>query len=204
MVDEAPVLLVAGLGNPGRRYQSTWHNLGYMALDFWANRKGFTFQSGRGDYTCLESRSRNGVVTFIKPTSYMNLSGVPISRVSRYRKLIPENILIVCDDAALPLGTIRIRKAGSSGGHNGIESVIAEHGSETIPRMRLGIFVEGWQGTLRNYVLSKIPTELSDDIEKVLSVCSDAFDCILNEGVTRAMNRFNGHHLPEEPEAESS
>ncbi len=195
MVDEAPVLLLAGLGNPGPKYQRTWHNLGYMALDVWASRYGLTFKPGRGDYTYLEYRSYRGVITFLKPTPFMNLSGVPIAEIARYKKIPPESTLVVCDDVALPLGHLRIRKVGSSGGHKGLESVILHQQTEEIPRVRLGIFTQGWPGSLKNYVLSKIPDDLIPDLEKLLAVSADALDCIINEGVTTAMNKYNRNWL---------
>lgn len=200
MVDEAPILVVAGLGNPGLRYARTWHNLGYMALDFWAESKNLSFKPGRGDYTYLEYRKSAGVITFLKPTSFMNLSGVPVGQFTRFRKFQPENVLIVCDDVALPLGVMRIRKTGSSGGHKGLDSIIANLSSESVRRLRLGIFTEGWLGELSDYVLARIPEQLEDSVRTILNNCVDAIDCIINEGVTRAMNRFNRNLLDDEQE----
>lgn len=200
MVDETPILVVAGLGNPGLRYARTWHNLGYMALDFWAESKNLTFRPGRGDYTYLEHRTSAGVITFLKPTSFMNLSGVPVGQITRYRKYQPENVLIVCDDVALPLGVIRIRKTGSSGGHKGLDSIIADLNSESVPRLRLGIFTEGWRGELSDYVLARIPEQLEDPVRMILNNCVEAINCIIHEGVSRAMNRFNRNLLTNEQE----
>ena len=202
MVDEPPILLVAGLGNPGSRYAWTWHNLGFLALDYWATDKGLTFKPGRGDYYHLDYHSPHGVITFLKPTSYMNLSGIPISEMMRYRKLSPENVLIICDDVALPLGTIRIRKMGSDGGHKGLSSVIAFLNSEYVPRLRLGIYTEGWPGELRDYVLSRIPDVQRENIEKLLAICREAVDCILTEGLEPAMNRFNSNFLKDDEQQE--
>lgn len=195
MADESPILLVAGLGNPGSRFAGTWHNLGYMALDGWAKRKKVAFKPGRGDFYHLTYKSPRGHITFLKPTSFMNLSGIPVAEVARKHRLSAENVLVVCDDVALPLGTIRIRKSGTDGGHKGLASIIAELGSEDLPRLRLGIFTEGWEGDLSDYVLSCIPDERRKDVGTMLKKAADALDCILNENVTAAMNRYNRHFL---------
>ncbi|TKJ40381.1 aminoacyl-tRNA hydrolase [candidate division LCP-89 bacterium B3_LCP] len=191
MSEEPPILLVAGLGNPGLRYSRTWHNMGYLTLDYWAESKGLTFKPGRGDYFQLSYQSPNGKVLFIKPTAYMNLSGVPVGRILRYQDYLPENSLIVCDDVALPLGTLRIRRSGSGGGQKGLSSIIAELGTEDVPRMRLGIFTEKWRGELSDYVLSRIPKALYDEVKKILAAGSEAIDIILEEGITSAMNKVN-------------
>lgn len=197
MAEETPILLIVGLGNPGLRYNWTWHNLGYLALDYWAYRKNLKFQPGRGDYYHLNYPSHLRKITFIKPTSFMNLSGIPVGEVMRYRKMSPENVLIVCDDVALPFGVIRIRKTGSDGGQKGLSSVIATLGTEDIPRLRLGIYTEGWRGELSDYVLSKISRKCRNNLEKVLSSTADAIDLIIQEGLTAAMNRFNRNVLNE-------
>ena len=198
MSGEPPILLVAGLGNPGSGYAWTWHNMGFLVLDFWAKGKGLTFHPGRGDFYYLTHKLPHGDVTFIKPTSFMNLSGFPVKGVMHHRTLTTENVLIVCDDAALPLGTIRIRRSGSGGGQKGLESVIAELESEEVPRFRMGIHTSGWRGKLGHYVLTRIPRKFHPDIEKMLAVSSDALDCILVEGLAPAMNRFNRNFLTAE------
>lgn len=201
MVDEPLIQVVAGLGNPGRRYARTWHNLGFMVLDVWAMRNKLAFKSGKGDYAYLNFHSPRGTITFIKPTSFMNLSGFPIAEVVRYRKLSPENTLIICDDVALPLGTIRIRRSGSDGGHKGLASVIAALESEEVARLRLGIFTAGWQGDLKSYVLSRIPKSLEGQVRRIVEAGAEALDGILSEGINAAMNRFNGNVLTAPPDS---
>jgi PTH1 family peptidyl-tRNA hydrolase len=177
--------------------------MGYLALDFWAESKGLTFKPGRGDFYQLTHKSPDGNVTFLKPTSYMNLSGIPIRQLMRYKNLIPENVLAVCDDVALPLGALRIRKTGSDGGQKGLVSIITELGTESFPRLRLGIYTEGWRGELRNYVLSRIPAKRREDVVKVLTAAAAAIDCILENGVTETMNRFNRNILMDTSESSS-
>ncbi|MCX6639021.1 MAG: aminoacyl-tRNA hydrolase [bacterium] len=196
---EFQILLVAGLGNPGNKYACSWHNLGFLALDFWANEQGLSFKPGRGEFYHLSRRTRNGILTLIKPTSYMNLSGVPVRQVMKAQGLFPENILIICDDIALPFGTIRIRTQGSDGGHKGLASVITEIGTESFPRMRLGILTEQRGEDLADHVLSKIPEELNDGLLKILKDTSQALDCIFHRGLTAAMNEYNRNSFEAEP-----
>jgi peptidyl-tRNA hydrolase, PTH1 family len=191
MPGAAKISLVVGLGNPGARYAKTWHNLGYMVLDRWASDHDVEFKPGRGDYCRLDWGQGAGKVTFIKPTPYMNLSGIPTARVAHYLKLSPENVLIICDDVALPLGTLRLRKNGSSGGHKGLASIIGELGSEDIPRLRLGFWTEKWRGDLADHVLSAIPKALQSDLKTVLKLSVEALDCILTQGLDTAMNKYN-------------
>lgn len=197
MSGASSILMVVGLGNPGTRYQDTWHNLGYLTLDAWAADRKLAFKPGRGDHYRLTYPRPDEKVTFLKPTAYMNLSGIPVAQAARRAKLSPENILIVCDDVALPLGTLRIRKSGSDGGHHGLASVLAELGSEHVPRLRIGIWTEGWKGELADYVLTPIPSTLQDDVAQILKAAAAAINCVLHEGLTRAMNRFNRDVLTE-------
>ena len=162
--------------------------------------QGLSFRPGRGDYYYLTYKSPHGDVTFLKPTSYMNLSGVPIRQIQEVRDLSPQNILIVCDDVALPLGALRIRRMGSDGGHKGLASVIAELGSEQVPRLRIGIYTGDWPGELSDYVLTEIPSAHHRDVDTVLSACSQALDCILDQGLGPAMSRFNRNVLASDEE----
>ena len=195
MSQSAGITLVVGLGNPGSRFENTWHNLGFMVLDWWAAQKKLTFKPGRGDYFRLTYDSAGSKITFLKPTPFMNLSGVPVAHLARYYRIAPENILVICDDVALPFGTLRIRQSGSDGGHKGLASIIAELGSENIPRLRIGIFTEGWRGELSDYVLASIPAALHEDLRKVVSTSARALDAILEVGLTRTMDRFNRSFL---------
>jgi PTH1 family peptidyl-tRNA hydrolase len=126
--------LIAGLGNPGREYDATRHNAGFMILDRLAQRAGIAF---RPEPKWNAEVALSGGVILCKPQSYMNLSGEPVSAVARFHKIEPEQVLAIFDDVALPLGRIRIRASGSSGGHNGMESILQHVGD--IPRLRLGI-----------------------------------------------------------------
>jgi peptidyl-tRNA hydrolase, PTH1 family len=191
MPEVSRISLVVGLGNPGARYARTWHNLGYMVLDRWAADHEVEFKPGRGDYDRLDWGQGAGKVTFLKPTPFMNLSGIPTAHFARYLKLSPENVLVICDDVALPLGTLRLRKNGSSGGHKGLASIIGELGSEEIPRMRLGFWTDKWRGDLADHVLSAIPKALQADLKTVVNLSAEALDCILTLGLDTAMNKYN-------------
>lgn len=198
MPDTPKISLVVGLGNPGARYQKTWHNLGFMVVDQWAREHHLEFKPGRGDYWQLAWGTGANKVTFLKPTAYMNLSGIPTGRVARYLKAAPENILVICDDVALPLGTIRIRKSGSAGGHKGLASIIGELGSEQVPRMRLGFLTDQRRGDLADHVLSAIPKALHEDLKTVLNLSVEALDCILVQSLDTAMNRYNRNFLAQD------
>ncbi len=189
------IALIVGLGNPGARFQNTWHNLGFLALDLWAERRRLAFKPGRGDCHHLKCTVAGAEIVLLKPTPYMNVSGVPVAKALRRLNLSPENLLVICDDVALPLGTLRIRKSGSDGGHRGLASIISEVGSAEIPRLRIGIFTETWAGELADYVLTSIPHALAEQVQKVLTTTADALDSILHRGLTPAMNLYNKNIL---------
>ncbi|MFH1862042.1 MAG: aminoacyl-tRNA hydrolase, partial [bacterium] len=161
----------------------------------WAARRKKTFSPGRGDYYQLTVSISNREVILLKPTSFMNLSGIPILKVVQQRRLSPENLLILCDDVALPFGTIRIRKAGSDGGQRGLASVISELETENVPRMRIGIYTENRFDELSDYVLSPIPDDLYKDLKRVVKTSTEALDCILHNGLSFTMNRYNRNVL---------
>ena len=146
------MLAIFGLGNPGRQYQDTRHNIGFIVLDYVALRAGIPFKYGKGDYYFAEKVVDGEKVFFVKPTTYMNLSGTAVFQLCSYFKIGIENVLIVYDDFQLPFGTIRFRQNGSDGGHKGIQSVIGILGTEEINRLRIGIGDPG-SGAV-DYVLS--------------------------------------------------
>jgi PTH1 family peptidyl-tRNA hydrolase len=135
-VEEKPIRLVAGLGNPGREYASTRHNIGFMVVDQLVAQFGSTWErSTKWDALLVKC----GEVLLAKPTSYMNRSGYPLLAIAQFYKIKPREMLVVLDDMALPLGRLRLRAGGGSGGHNGLDSIIMQFGTEEIPRLRVGI-----------------------------------------------------------------
>jgi PTH1 family peptidyl-tRNA hydrolase len=181
-----PVRLVAGLGNPGREYQRTRHNVGFMVLDRIAFDRSFQW-----DYSEKwgAAWAKNDVI-FVKPATFMNRSGEPLSAIANFYKIAPEEMLVVIDDLALPLGRLRIRTNGSSGGHNGLESIFQHFSTDNIPRLRVGIGAAPVEGTV-DYVLGKFFDEEKKVLDETLVRAAAAVKCALDNGVIAAMNEFN-------------
>jgi|LSQX01.1.fsa_nt_gb PTH1 family peptidyl-tRNA hydrolase len=194
--------LIAGLGNPGADYALTRHNVGFGVTGLLAERWKAAFRQESGfqariafvDYG--ESK-----VCLCQPLTWMNLSGKAVGALTRYYKIKAENILVVLDDADLPLGKVRMRPGGSSGGHRGMESVILHLGTEDIPRLKIGIGDAG-QRRITRHVLGRFGEEELPVMEKVLSRAADQAQCWIAHGIQKAMNEFNGAVAPEKRENE--
>ena len=188
MPDERlPIRLVAGLGNPGPEYAFTRHNVGFLVVDRLAARLGGTWDmsSKWGAAT-----AKIGPLILVKPMTYMNRSGEPLVAVADFFKIAPEEILVVADDMALPLGRIRLRLEGGTGGHNGLESVICGFVTENIPRLRVGIGMPP-PDTAVDHVLGRFFEEEKPKIEAALERAADAVKCAIDNGLVSAMNTFN-------------
>ncbi len=183
--------LIVGLGNPGRRYDKTRHNIGATIVnriaednDALLDRKRFDAQFGIGSFW-------DGDILLLLPQAYMNRSGLAVCEFLRWKNAALADMLVVCDDTDLPLGDIRIRRSGSSGGHNGLGSIIDTLGHEEFPRLRVGIGRSDESGDLSDYVLAKFApdefTLLRKGIEEAVSCCEGWARC----GITVAMNKFN-------------
>ena len=198
--------IIAGLGNPGQEYQFTRHNAGFMILDHIADEMGLSFKAGKGDYYYFETRYRGEKIMFIKPTTYMNNSGLAIMQVMELNKEIRhEDILIVYDDFQLKLGTIRIRERGSDGGHNGISSIIYHLNTMEFPRMRIGI---GRGETMRkdefvDFVLTNFGKPELDLFRKMMPVYKECVFSFISEPMKTVMNRFNKSFIEEEKPADN-
>src|SRR5262249_49725975 len=138
-VDETPIRLIAGLGNPGPEYAVTRHNIGFMVVDQLAAQFGSTWEKSVPQAREDALSAKCAAVLLVKPLSLMNRSGSPLFAVARFSRIEPPQILVVLDDFALPLGRLRLRARGGSGGHNGLDSIISQFGTEDIPRLRIGI-----------------------------------------------------------------
>lgn len=178
--------LVAGLGNPGKDYDRTRHNVGFLVLDELARRAGAQFMH---EPKWNADLARAGGVTLMKPMTFMNLSGEAVGDFNRFYKIAPEDTLVVLDDVALPLGRLRLRGTGSDGGHNGLASVQAHLGTERIPRLRVGI--GGPKSSLVGHVLGKFSTEENSALAQTVSRAADAVEFAQANGFEAAMNRFN-------------
>jgi len=182
------VKFVVGLGNPGREYLDTRHNLGWWVVDELAAVLGAGEESERW----LGLVVRAGEVTLLKPLTYMNDSGHAVARLVADTQAAPEDVLVVVDDLSLELGTLRIRTGGSSGTHHGLESVIECIGTDAFPRLRLGIgpCAEGQEW--RDFVLSPFDEGELPVVEQLVARAVEAVRCWLAEGAAAAMSRFNG------------
>jgi PTH1 family peptidyl-tRNA hydrolase len=184
--------LIVGLGNPGREYEATRHNLGFMVIDRLAERAGarrFRDEAGAKVAEALIAGER---AMLVKPQTYMNLSGNAVRPLlEKYGGGQPSELIVVVDDVALASGIIRVRARGSAGGQKGLKSIIEHLGTEGFARVRLGIKPDHPVSDLPAFVLSDIPRRERASLDEMLDRASDAVEAILAEGVERAMSRFN-------------
>lgn len=180
-------LLIVGLGNPGVQYDRTRHNFGFLAVEAYAAEHGGQFR-----------RTRFGMVAetdqafILKPATFMNLSGDAVGPFSRFYRIVPGGIVVACDDLDLPLGTLRIRRSGSSGGHNGLKSIAAALGTGEFVRLRLGISRPSEETPVIDWVLGRFSSEERVVVKEVVARAVQALASIVDDGVETAMSRFNG------------
>lgn len=179
--------LIAGLGNIGDKYCFTRHNAGFMVLDKLALDNNFSFRE-ENKLKCFLAKS--GDIIYIKPTTFMNLSGEAVRAVMDYYKINVKEILIVYDDIALDLGRIRFRANGSDGGHNGIKSIIKHVGTKEFDRLKIGI---GPQPNIpsENFVLQNFPKEQLEELKEILKRADEAIEFYLKNDIQKAQNKFN-------------
>ena len=185
-----PVHLFVGLGNPGRTYEKTRHNLGFMVLDRLAERWGGRFKPGFGPYDFLQTKAPGGKILLVKPSTFMNRSGAAVQDAVRRYEVPLSALIVICDDFNLPLGTLRLRPKGSDGGHNGLASVIQALGTSDFGRLRLGIGLRPGAGTV-DYVLSRFPRKEQAAVETLVEDGADALIAAAENGFEWAMNRYN-------------
>jgi PTH1 family peptidyl-tRNA hydrolase len=194
------VKIVVGLGNPGKQYEGTRHNVGWMVLDRLADRAGWSGRvKARDAAAVMRGRHGDQELLLVKPTTYMNLSGLAVRKVLARERAPLEDLLVVVDDFALPLGRLRLREEGSAGGHNGLRSIIAEMGTQRFARLRVGIGEPGRSAV--DHVLSRFAPGEAADLDRVLSAAADAVEDWMRDGAARAANRWNAWQLaaPAEP-----
>jgi PTH1 family peptidyl-tRNA hydrolase len=186
-VEESSIRLVAGFGNPGPEYAASRHNIGFMVVDQLVARFGSTWEKSTKWDALL---AKCGDIFLAKPMSYVNRSGYPLLAITQFYKIKPPQILVVLDDMALPLGRLRLRASGGSGGHNGLKSVIMQFGTEEIPRLRIGIG-EAPQAESVDYVLSRFLEEEKPIVRSVIDRAVEAVKCAIDNDLISAMNIFN-------------
>jgi len=186
-VDETAIRLIAGLGNPGSEYVATRHNIGFMVVDQQVAQFGSGWEKSP-KWDALSAKC--GAMLLVKPLSFMNRSGYPLFAVAQFYKIEPQEILVVLDDFSLPLGRLRLRERGGPGGHNGLESVIAQFGTEEIPRLRIGIGAAPREGSA-DYVLTRFFDEEKPIVRFTIDRAVEALKCAIDNGLVSAMNTFN-------------
>ncbi|MCS6942801.1 MAG: aminoacyl-tRNA hydrolase [Geminocystis sp.] len=185
--------VIVGLGNPGAQYEHTRHNIGFEIVDFLADKWGLVWQKStkfQGLFTegFVHSQKR---IFLLKPLTYMNNSGISVRAILDWYKLSTNSILVVYDDMDLPFGKIRLRLSGSSGGHNGIKSIISHLGTQDFPRFRVGIGKSVHKDATVSHVLGKFSPQEREAIPSLLDLCYQAIDCCIREGVEKGMSIYN-------------
>lgn len=185
------MFMIAGLGNPGREYDNTRHNVGFAAIDVLADRYQIDVREKKHRALCGKGMIEGEKVILIKPQTYMNLSGESIRAVKDFYRLESDQIIVIFDDVSLPPGQLRVRRGGSAGGHNGIKSIIAHLGTQEFPRIKVGIGMKPAEMDLAAYVLSRFSQNEQKLMDEAFRDAGAAAVTIMAEGVERAMNMFN-------------
>ena len=184
--------LIVFLGNPGKEYENTRHNAGFLAADAMEKRLGVKINKLKFHSLTALTRVGGESVLLLKPQTYMNLSGRAVGEAARFYKIPPEHVLVVSDEVSLPIGKLRIRTKGSAGGHNGLKNIIALLGTENFPRIRLGVGAPPHpEYEMIDWVLSTFQNQDAEDMEKAAERAADAVECYIEKGPDRAMNLYN-------------
>lgn len=183
--------VIAGLGNPGSEYAVTKHNVGFMFINALAKNLGAAIWKSAFEAEVAEVRIGFEKVLLVKPMTYMNDSGRSLGALLSWYKLAPEDLIVIHDDMDIPVGTIRIRKKGSAGGHNGIKSILNHVNDEHFSRIRIGIGRPALHWTVVDHVLAPFSVEDAPKIGEVIEYLIPAAKCIVTDGVDMAMNRYN-------------
>jgi len=184
--------LIVGLGNPGKEYMHTPHNIGFAVIDELAARFALSLRRSFRFRARLANGRLDGVqATLAKPTAFMNLSGPVVAAIVRHKGFLAGDLLVIADDANLPEGQLRIRAKGSSGGHKGLQSIITSLGHDNFARLRLGIGQANHGSNLTEHVLTPFPAKAREKVENMIGKAAEAVVFLLENGVEAAMNMFN-------------
>jgi len=182
---------VAGLGNPGKRFEHTRHNAGFMAVARLAEQFRVAYKTGKGDYLLSEvARTEQQEFILLKPLTFMNNSGLAVQQAVNYFKIDRDRLLVILDEFQLPFGKLRLRPEGSDGGHNGLASVIQHLGSQDFARLRIGIGGE-FEGDPADFVLSKFSKSEQEELPGLIARAAEAAIDFIDHGMQQAMNKFN-------------
>lgn len=182
--------LIVGLGNVGKEYDNTRHNIGFKVIDHYAKQKNINMSSKKFNAFYGEERINGEKIILIKPLTFMNLSGESIIKFIDFFNIELSKILIICDDVNLPLGVLRVRKKGSAGGHNGLKNIILNLATFEFSRLKLGVGAAA--NDLIAHVLGRFHEEELKVIQKSIELSEEVIDCFIKEGIDSCMNRFNG------------
>ena len=182
--------IIVGLGNPGAKYEFTRHNAGFLMVDFYANENNFTIKKLKNKALIGEANVKGEKVLFVKPQTYMNLSGDSVREIAAYYNVSMEDVLVIYDDISLPLGKLRIRKKGSAGGHNGIKDIILKTNTDVFPRIKIGVSQNG-DRDLKDYVLGSFSKKELTVLREVAQVVTKAIETFVSSGADECMNLYN-------------
>ncbi len=184
--------LLVCLGNPGKQYENTRHNIGFMAADLLSEREGVKLNKLRYRALTGEMTLGGARVLVIKPQTYMNLSGEAVKLAGGFYKVPPERVLVISDDVSLPLGKLRIRASGSAGGHNGLKNIIAHLGTDAFPRIKVGVGAPAHpEHEMVDWVIGNFSGEEKKVVRQALEKVIEAVECVVEKGVGEAQNRYN-------------
>jgi PTH1 family peptidyl-tRNA hydrolase len=185
------MLLVAGLGNPGEEYAATPHNLGFLVVDRLAARHGIRLTRRECQALIGQGSISGKTVLLAKPQTYMNLSGIAVKPLMERNEIPPSDLILVYDELDLPWGQLRIKPKGSPAGHNGASDVIAKVGTQSIPRVRLGVHPGHDLSSGKDYLLSRFTRRQAEELDAFIDLAADATESIIAEGVEMSMTKFN-------------
>lgn len=184
--------IIAGLGNPGAKYEMTRHNAGFLAIDMLAMKQNKEIKRLKFHALTCDAEIEGKKCLLMKPQTFMNNSGEAIGEAAKFYKIPPQNIIVLSDDISLDVGKIRIRRKGSAGGHNGLKSIIAHLGSEDFPRVKIGVGKKlNAYMDLADWVLGRFPKELEPQLKEALENANGAISLIVQDKFDRAMNLYN-------------
>lgn len=184
--------MVVGLGNPGKEYENTRHNIGFRAIDVLCQSLGVDCKKSKLKSLVGEGKIGQNRVLIIKPQTFMNLSGEAVLEVMRFYKLTPDKVIVIFDDITLDIGRLRIRAKGSDGGHRGMRNIIQMAGSDAFPRIKFGVGQKPHpEYDTKDWVLSRFSAQDEKVLEELVNSAAEAVKCIITNDISTAMNRFN-------------
>lgn len=188
----SPEFLVVGLGNPDKNYTLTRHNSGYLCVDYMAEKLDFKINRIKFKSLVADTKIGSHRVIVMKPSTYMNNSGIAVREAAQFYKINSENIIVIFDDISLPVGKMRIKRKGTDGGHNGIKSIIYHLNSDTFPRVKIGIGAKpNPDYDLADWVLSKFTQKEQKELALIFDNAMSSIELIMDNNIDEAMNRFN-------------